>query len=180
VVNPAYLIGPEDHEPSVLGRLCLRAWKGRVPMASPGGFNFVDVRDVAEGHLLAAEHGRPGRRYILGAENHSQRDFLELVARAADRTPRLLATAPSWLVSVAAHVAEWRARRGAGEPSPSREQARMVRYYWYYRSDRARRELGYEPRSVSDSLKNALAWHCDRRDVRPRGLNAWLLPRLSA
>jgi dihydroflavonol-4-reductase len=180
VVNPAYLIGPDDHEPSALGRLCLRAWKGRVPVATPGGFNFVDVRDVAEGHLRAAEHGRAGRRYILGGEDHSQRDFLTLAAGAAGRAPWLLATAPRWLVSAAACVAEWRARRSGSEPSPTREQARMVRHYWYYRSDRARQELGYESRGVADSLRDALAWHAGRRDVRPRGLNAWLLPRRAA
>ena len=61
VVNPGYLVGPEDHEPSAMGRFCVRAWKGRMILAAPGGYNFVDVRDVAAGHLLAAERGRSGR-----------------------------------------------------------------------------------------------------------------------
>src|SRR5262245_23531307 len=62
VVNPAYLIGPDDHELSVMGRLCTRFWRGRLPVTLPGGLNLVDVRDVARGHLLAAERGAAGRR----------------------------------------------------------------------------------------------------------------------
>src|SRR5205085_7315411 len=57
VVNPAYLVGPGDHEGSIMGRLCVRFWKGRLLLAPPGGINLVDVRDAARGHLLAAEHG---------------------------------------------------------------------------------------------------------------------------
>src|SRR5438445_597853 len=55
VTNPGYLLGPEDHEHSVMGRFCLRFWKGRMPVAPPGGLSLADVRDVARGHLLAAE-----------------------------------------------------------------------------------------------------------------------------
>src|SRR5262249_42906303 len=69
VTNPAYLVGPEDFEPSIMGRFCIRYWKGRVPFSPPGGLNLVDVRDVACAHLLAAEHGQTGRRYILGGED---------------------------------------------------------------------------------------------------------------
>jgi dihydroflavonol-4-reductase len=76
VVNPGYLIGPEDYQPSAMGRFCLRCWKSRIPVVPRGGFNCADVRDVAVGHLLAAERGQPGRRYILGGENRS---LLELV-----------------------------------------------------------------------------------------------------
>src|SRR5437764_1356875 len=64
VVNPGYLVGPEDFEPSVMGKYCARVWKCKVTACTPGGFNLVDVRDVAAGHMLAAERGQTGRRYI--------------------------------------------------------------------------------------------------------------------
>src|SRR5439155_20560421 len=88
VVNPGYLLGPDDHEPSVMGRMCVRAWKGRLPLAAPGGYNLVDVRDVAVGHLLAAEHGQSGQRYILGGENLRIQDFLRRLATVAGLRPR--------------------------------------------------------------------------------------------
>src|SRR5204862_4021175 len=52
VVNPGYLLGPDDPGPSVMGRVCVWFWRGRIPVAAPGGLNCADVRDVADGHLL--------------------------------------------------------------------------------------------------------------------------------
>src|SRR5262249_22116390 len=83
VVNPAYLLGPDDLEPSVIGRFCVRFWRGLMPLAPPGGINLVDVRDAALGHLLAAERGLAGRRYILGGENHSFASLMQLLTAPA-------------------------------------------------------------------------------------------------
>jgi dihydroflavonol-4-reductase len=175
IVNPGYLVGPVDYEPSVMGRLCLRAWKGRILLVPPGGLNLVDVRDVAAGQLLAAQRGRSGRRYILGGENLSLRDLLRLLAQTAGHCPRLQGTAPGWLTSLAAYQAEWRAGLTGSRPSLSRAEARVSRYHWYYNSDRARRELGYAPRCLRRSLADALAWHRGCRDLRLRPVNAWLM-----
>src|SRR5439155_1230081 len=98
IVNPGYLLGPEDYELSVMGRLCARFWRGRILVAPPGGYNVVDVRDVATGHLLAAEHGRPGRRYILGGENYTLPELFRLLARAAGWRPRALIRLPRWSI----------------------------------------------------------------------------------
>ena len=76
VVNPGYLIGPEDYDGSIMGRFCLRCFRGKVPLIPPGGMSFVDVRDAACGHLLAAERGVSGRRYILGGENLTMVEFV--------------------------------------------------------------------------------------------------------
>src|SRR5262249_32175909 len=65
-VNPASVLGPDDFAGSEFGTLCRRFWRGRIPFHFGGGNNFVDVRDVAEGHLLAAQCGRSGERYLLG------------------------------------------------------------------------------------------------------------------
>lgn len=175
VVNPGYLVGPDDHENSVMGRLCVRAWKGRLPLAPPGGLNLVDVRDVARGHLLAAERGRTGRRYILGNENLTQRAFLHQLADVAGHRPRLLWTMPRWLLFTIARLAELRALATGREPYPSLPQARLSLYHWYYRSDRAGRELGYAPRPLHQTLHDALCWHDRDHTLGPRGLNAWLL-----
>src|SRR5204863_383601 len=62
ILNPGYLIGPVDYDESVMARFCVRFWKRKMPILPPGGLNYVDVRDVARGHLLAAERGQSGRR----------------------------------------------------------------------------------------------------------------------
>ncbi len=158
VVNPAYLIGPEDYERSEMGRLCLRGWKGKLPLVPAGALNFVDVRDAARGHLLAAERGRPGRRYILGGENLTFAEFAARLAAVRGLPPRRRLVLPAWAQTVAAWYAGVRARFTGRQPYPSLQHARMNRRRWYYSSERARAELGYCPRPVEESLRDAHEW----------------------
>src|SRR5207248_3258323 len=144
--------GPEDREPSVVGRLCLRGWKGKIKMAPSGGLNFVDVRDVARGHLLAAERGRIGVRYILGGENRTLVEFVQLLATVRGLPARQRILMPPWLQTAVALIAELRGRILARQLYPSLQEARMSRYYWYSSSERARVELGFESRSLRESL----------------------------
>jgi dihydroflavonol-4-reductase len=158
VVNPGYLIGPEDENESVMGRFCLRFWRGNVPLIPPGGLNFVDVRDVARGHLLAAEHGRRGVRYILGGENRLMSEFAACLAEVGGMAPRRRISLPALVQSALACLAECRAALVRREPYPSRQAARLSRFCWYYSSRRAHTELGYDARPMRDSLADALRW----------------------
>jgi dihydroflavonol-4-reductase len=173
VTNPGYLLGPEDHERSVMGRFCLRFWKGRLLMAPPGGFNFVDVRDAARGHLLAAEHGRSGCRYILGGANHTLKDFMILLAQAGALRPRAIPRAATWAMRALATVAEGRAWLSGREPYPAVQHARLNRFYWYGSSERAVRELGYTSRPLPDTLADTYRWYAERRLLSLRGINRW-------
>ena len=69
IVNPTAPVGDHDFKPTPTGKIVVDFVRGAMPAFLDTGLNVVDVRDVAEGHLLAAERGRPGERYILGAEN---------------------------------------------------------------------------------------------------------------
>jgi dihydroflavonol-4-reductase len=175
VTNPGYLVGPEDFERSVMGRLCVRFWKGRVPFAPPGGFCLADVRDVARGHLLAAEHGRPGRRYILGGENHTFPNFLRELAAAAGFRPRALWRAPRWVMSALAVLAEGRSLLSGKEPYPSFQHVRLNGYEWFASSDRAEAELGYRSRPLRESLADAYRWHRAQQQWRLGGPQRWWL-----
>jgi dihydroflavonol-4-reductase len=170
VVNPGYLVGPEDHGLSAMGRVCVRFWNGRLPAAPPGGFNLVDVRDVARGHLLAAERGKAGRRYLLGGENRSLADFCALLAETARMRPRLMPRLPGWAMFGLAALAEGRARLTGKVPFPSFQEARLNRLFWFFRSDRAERELGYHARPLVESIADAYRWFCGRGVLR---LNPW-------
>jgi dihydroflavonol-4-reductase len=83
VVNPCAPIGPRDIKPSSSGRRILDALAGRLPSYLDGGINHVAVHDVARGHVLAAQQGRVGQRYILGNRNLTLPQFLDLVEQAA-------------------------------------------------------------------------------------------------
>jgi dihydroflavonol-4-reductase len=175
VVNPAYLLGPEDYERSEIGRFCARFWKGQLWFAPPGGYNFVDVRDAAAGHVLAAEHGRPGRRYILGGENHTCASFVRLLADVARLRPRGVLGLPATALTAVAGVMEaasWLTRK---TPFPSLQQARLNRHHWFYRWERARRELGYQARPLVETLVDTYHWHTRRPLPRLRPLQRWWL-----
>jgi dihydroflavonol-4-reductase len=167
IVNPAYLIGPGDYENSVMGRLCLRFWKGKVPLIPPGALNFVDVRDVALGHLLAAERGRRGCRYILGGENQTMREFARRLAEVRGQLGRWRYPMPAWMQTALAWLAERRSALLLREPYPSLQFARMSRYRWRYSSARAEAELGYRARPVLESLHDAHRWFCEHGWLKP-------------
>ena len=173
VANPGYMVGPEDHGRSVMGRFCLRFWKGRVPITPPGGFNLVDVRDVALGLILAAERGQSGRRYILGGENLDFRAFHAVLAQVAGLKPRAAPIVPWWSLAMLSSLSEARARFTGKEPYPSFQHVLLNRYYWFYRSDRATNELGFRPRPIEISLAEAHAWHSARHGLKLGKINSW-------
>ncbi len=157
VVNPSAPIGPRDVKPTPTGRMILDAATNRMPAYVDTGLNVVHVDDVAEGHLLALERGAVGERYILGGEDMSLRAILEEVARiAGTRAPRVRLS-PGLLEPVA-FVAETWARRFGGEPRVTRDALGMARKRMYFRSDKARRELGYAPRAATLALRDAVEW----------------------
>jgi dihydroflavonol-4-reductase len=181
VVNPGYLFGPDDPGLSVMGELCLQFWRGRVAFPPPGGISCADVRDVAEGHLLAAERGAPGTRYILSGENLRFTALFAALASAGKLrravVPSFRPAAPGWAYWCLAAVSELGAQLSGKNPVPSFEFVRMFRLCWFVSSERAKRELGYAPRPLAETLRDAFEWHAARTRVVPRGLNRlWLRP----
>jgi dihydroflavonol-4-reductase len=173
VTNPGYLLGPMDFGRSVMGRFCERCWKGRIPFTTPGGFNLVDVRDVAEGHLLAAERGASGRRYIMGGENHTLREFMARLATCAGLRPRVLPHMPITALKAIAGFAELRGWLFNKDAYPSWQHAQLSSYYWYVDSSRAARELGYRSRPLQECLQDAYEWYANRGSMVLRGINRW-------
>ncbi|HEY2103785.1 MAG TPA: NAD-dependent epimerase/dehydratase family protein [Chthoniobacterales bacterium] len=175
VTNPGYLVGPDDPELSMVGRFCRRYWRGRIPVAPPGGYNLADVRDVATGHLLAAEHGVTGKRYILGGENHTVARFLQLLAAVAEWRPRAFAVLPQWMMGVMAECCELRSRFTQREAYPSRQAARLLHYFWYVSSDRASRELSYSSRPLAATIEDTYSWYIAQGISPLHGFNRWWL-----
>jgi dihydroflavonol-4-reductase len=177
VTNPGFLVGPHDYGPTDMGRYCLRFWKGRLPLALPGGLCLADVRDVACGQLLAAERGKSGRRYLLGGANWTFPQLMRALAQAAGLRPPSVARLPAWLLTPLAVGATGLAWLLGGPPYPSLQHARLSRYYWYARWDRAVAELGYHPRPLAVSLADSYQWFCSRKNMRPRGIfKRWVCP----
>lgn len=125
-------------------------------MTWAGGCNIVSVADVARGHIVLAERGVAGERYVLGSENLEWRAVHTAIARlagVASPGPTASATTCYWV----ALAEETRARLTGAAPLATRSQAKMVgRYYWYDHGRAA--ALGYAPRAAADALADALAW----------------------
>ena len=175
VTNPGYLVGPHDHLRSVMGRLCGRFWRARLLAATPGGFSLADVRDVAAGHLLAAQHGVSGRRYILGGANHTLHELLTMLAQVAGYSPRALPILPSWSQALLAGISELRSRLNGREPYPSFGHVRLNRYFWYANSDRAAAELGYRRRPLLESLRDTYEWFRSAAVIKLSKFSRWWL-----
>ena len=154
VVNPASIVGPDDYSDSEFGVMCKRFWQGRIPLVFGGGNNFVDVRDVASGILLAARLGTPGQRYILGGTNLSYTSFYSELARAANR-PILRFRIPTALARIAAKISDQFSRKQRKRPLLTSAQARLLGLFFYYDSAKAIRELGYHSRPLAETIRDA-------------------------
>jgi dihydroflavonol-4-reductase len=162
VVNPTAPVGEADVKPTPTGRIILDFLLGRTPAYVDTGLNLVDVRDVAAGHLLAAERGQPGERYILGGRNVTLREMLGMLARIAGRpAPRVrLPYAAAWLYGAGGTLL---ARLTGREPRAPLEAVRMARKKMWVQSGKAERELGFQPGPVEDALRRAAEWFRENR-----------------
>jgi len=157
IVNPSTPVGPRDIKPTPTCRMIVEAASGRMPAFVDTGLNLVHVEDVAAGHLLAAEKGRIGERYILGGENLPLAEILATVASLSGRRPPRLRLPLAPLMPLA-FLAEGWARVTGKEPFVTLDALRMARKKMYFSSDKARAELGYAPRPVRQGLADAVAW----------------------
>lgn len=158
IVNPSTPIGPRDVKPTPTGRILVEAATGKMPAFVETGLNVAHVDDVAQGHLLAMDRGEIGQRYILGGEDLSLREILQIVCQHVDRKPPTISL-PHDLVLPIAWVAEaWTKLTGGDEPFATVDGINMARKKMYFSSDKARQALGYQPRSGSEAIIDALDW----------------------
>lgn len=158
IVNPSAPVGPRDIKPTPTGKMVLDAAAGRMPAYVDTGLNIVHVDDVAEGHVLALEHGRLGESYILGGEDLGMAHILAIIDDVMDRSPVRRRQIPNGALVPVAMVMEAVARLSGREPLVTREMLAMAKKRMYFSSDKARRELGYEPRPAREAFVDAIAW----------------------
>ena len=154
-VNPAVCFGAGDHLLTST-RLVRSFVLGRIPVYTDGAISVVDVRDVAEGHLLADRRGQVGERYILGGRNFTfDRLFADLGRLSGIDPPVRLPVAAARVLATA----------GRSWPlTPVEVQAAGHR--WTYRSTKARRELDWSARPHEETLEATVAWHLEREQDR--------------
>ncbi len=158
VVNPTAPVGPWDVKPTPTGRMVLDFVRGRIPAYINTGMNLVDVEDVAAGHVLALEKGRPGERYLLGNKNLSLRQVFEILERVSGRkAPRV--RLPMWLPMLAGYIDEFvEGRLLRREPRIPLEGLKVSRKPMYVSCEKAIRELGLPQSPVEGALEKMVNW----------------------
>ncbi|HIK38707.1 MAG: NAD-dependent epimerase/dehydratase family protein [Geminocystis sp.] len=160
IVNPTTPIGAYDSKPTPTGEIILRFLRGKMPAFVNTGLNFIHVKDVAMGHILALEKGKAGRRYILGSQNLTLAEFLEKVAEVVGKSPPKMKL-PHWLPLTIAYVDEYILTKLGKSPSLSTEAVKMSSQYMYYNPSRAIRELGLPQTDITLAIQEAVAWFKD-------------------
>ena len=168
LVLPTFPLGPGDTRPTPTGKLVLEFLNGRVPAFVDTTLNVVHVDDLATGHLLALERGVVGRSYIVGGENLGMGSFLAALAECTNlRAPKVqVPKAVSLGVGALSQLVEGRILRR--EPSVSLEAARMSTTNMMFNDDRARIELGYSSRPVTQALVDSARWFVDNGYVNAK------------
>ena len=158
IVNPSTPVGPLDYKPTPTGRIIVDFLNHRMPAYVDTGLNLADVEDVARGHLLAAERGVVGAKYILGGENLKLAEMLARLARLSGLpAPRVkLPYAVAWGYALGAEAV---ARTLTGRaPRASLTEVRMARKRMFFDSTKARDAIGYNPGPIDDALARAIGF----------------------
>jgi dihydroflavonol-4-reductase len=174
IVNPTLPIGPGDRRLTPPSRMILGFLNGQYPAYLECNLNLIDVRDVATGHILAAERGRIGERYILGNQNMRLSTLLALVEEITGaRMPRL--KVPYLVALAVAAVDEFLAHTITGRiPAAPLTGVRLAKRPVLFNSSKATQELGLPLRPIKDSLRNAITW------MMAQGLVQRRMPKFTA
>jgi dihydroflavonol-4-reductase len=160
LVAPTGPIGPGDVGPTPTGRLLLQILRLPAPVVVDSETNFADVRDMARGHVLAAERGRRGEAYLLGGEDFSLQTLAEKALRIAGLS-RPVRVAPFFAAEVAARLAVLYADRSSTPPLLTPAAVSIARLGLKADCSKAKRELGLEVRPIERSLEDALSWFAE-------------------
>jgi dihydroflavonol-4-reductase len=167
IVNPSAPVGPRDVKPTPTGQLILDFLNRKLPAYLDTGLNWVHVRDVAIGHILAAEKGRLGERYILGNAdgNWTMQEMLQVLEEITG-LPAPKMRVPYWVVLTAAHVDETISRFTGKPPKAPLAGVRMAKYKMWFNPAKAVRELGLPQTPPKQALADAVEWFHANRYVK--------------
>jgi dihydroflavonol-4-reductase len=157
IVNPTAPIGDHDVKPTPTGRIILDFLKGDMPAFIDTGLNLVDVRDVATGHVQAAEAGKPGERYILGCENLTLEQILQKLAALTGRKAPTIKLPYAVAYAAGVVTTAW-AQVSGNPPRAPLDAVKMARKKMWVSHEKASREIGYRPTGVEGAMRRAVEW----------------------
>ena len=161
IVNPTGIIGPYDFAPSRMGRVFEALFTGRLPALVEGGFDWVDVRDVAVSMITAESEGRRGQNYLLPGHHQTLRELATL-AEQVSGVPAPRVTAPMWFARLWGPIAATMSRRTGSPLWSTSEALHALHFSPPVSGTRAESELGHKPRPTHDTIGDLFYWFSDR------------------
>ena len=158
VAMPTTPVGPWDWKPTPTGKIILDFLNGKMPGYVETGLNFVGVEDCAAGHLLIAEKGKVGERYLLGGQNLTLKQMLDALSKITGLpAPKL--KLPHGLALGVAYASTVFSRLLGREPGIPVEGVKIARHMMFVDCSRAKRELGFQAGPVAAALERAVRWY---------------------
>jgi len=157
-LHPTSIIGPPDYKPSLLGNAMLNFLMGKIPFATSGGFDFVDVRDVARGIVNAIALGRSGEKYLLSGKYFPVAELFKLIQKAAGRKSHVIAF-PLTLAEIGVPFEKIISSMQHRPPLFTRESLAALRTCnRFIDSTKAKEELNYQIRPMEETVHDLVHW----------------------
>ncbi|MBT9148847.1 MAG: SDR family oxidoreductase [Dehalococcoidia bacterium] len=157
IVFPSGVVGPHDYRLSEMGQFFVDFVKGKLRIYVDGAYDFVDVRDVVQGHILACEKGIAGEGYILSNVRVTVRDLLSMLEEiTAIRSPSF--KAPAWLARIVARFTPLYCALTKTRPRLTTYSLYTLNANCLISNEKARRQLGYSPRPIAESIQDSIKW----------------------
>jgi len=158
VLNPTAIIGPCDHKPSLIGNAVIRFYKGQNPTLIPGGYNWVDVRDICRAAVNAITQGTPGQCYLLGGSWQSLATLADTIAKlGGNKKPAI--TLPMWLAGIGAVFLNLHATLTGSTPLYTAMSLEALKYgHKNISSLKAEKELGFVARPFGETMTDTINW----------------------
>ncbi len=158
IINPTSIIGPEDYGPSLMGEFIIMAYNGKLPGVVPGGYDWVDVRDIVDASISAIKNGVGGNRYILSGSWLTIKDFADLLIKVSDKH-KTITVLPLWLAKIGIPFLYAYAKITNTKPLYTNESLSILQSgNRLISSEKAKEELGFNPRSLHETLTDTYHW----------------------
>jgi dihydroflavonol-4-reductase len=158
VLSPTAIIGPADPEPSLSGNAVIDIYNHKIPSLVPGGYNWVDVRDVVNAAIRSIEKGRTGEKYLLSGQWHSLSEFSGFIQLHSGRKT-VSTVLPAWSARVGLPFITLYSKLSGTKPLYTSESLTIIKEGNRMISNtKAKQELSFNPRPLTETIKDFLTW----------------------
>lgn len=165
VIHPSGIIGPYDYGKGHLTQLVLDYFNKKLTALVDGGYDFVDVRDVASGIIQAIEKGRKGECYILSNDYISVRELIKIISTFSSRKP-IKTILPIWFAKVTAPLAELYYKIRRKPPLYTSYSLYTLQSNSNFSHEKATNELGFTPRDIKETVKDTIVWMKEKGRIK--------------